>query len=193
MNRQLFVSSLWNCHRLLPAALLAMVLVLPNPSAGQSQSSAPPPDSAAKQGQTPPLSVPEQFTLPDLPLLRLDIGDVSRRIRAATDYLFGQAQSSNIDALRKGPLPQASQPARALRALKTWLEEAGCVNKANVPLLSGMEPSAFALQTSFPGQIPLSVSFYLAGQKTTTIDYTIWLAPGPGLRHVDVTWETTPR
>lgn len=189
MNRQPFVSSLWNHRHLFSGVWIVLAAVLLVPKPARSQSVIQQPDSVTHQEQTPPLSVPERFDLPDLPLGPWDINKVSSCIRSATDFLFGKARASNINAFRKGPHPQTSRPARALNALKTWLEGSGCVSQAIVPLLSGKEPDAFVLRTTSPGQIPLSVTFYLIGQKSETIDYTIWLAPGPGLRHVDVTWE----
>lgn len=183
MNRKRSGAS-WHRVSLLPAGgVCALVLLLLMATTGTGQ-------TIIEQSIHQPLfSVPERFALPDHPLTPEEIDEVSKQIRSAADYLFDRVQPKDWNVLQRGPHHWPSGEAHALQALKNWLETAGCVNKASVPLLTSTEPSAFVLRTSYPGQIPMSVNYRLVGEGSQTVQYAIWLAPGPGLRHIDLTWE----
>ncbi|MEJ2050478.1 MAG: hypothetical protein P8Y60_11700, partial [Calditrichota bacterium] len=131
----------WFCRYLSSKGVVALVLILMLPFYAYSQSSSVQTGNSDEPAHPRRPVVPEQLTLPNVPIFQSDIDKVSRRIRAATDYLFGRVQPSNVDVFRKEPFHRASREAQALHTLKAWLEQAGCVNRADIPLLSDRQPS----------------------------------------------------
>jgi hypothetical protein len=135
--------------------------------------------STAFQTDDPVVKDLNELSLPSEPIAESDLPKVESVIKLALSRITGQLgyihkTMERLDGNRLKTKQQAL--VTGLFYFEAWLHRQACVYQVSLPVMESSGNYAVVVFTSFPGQIPIEITFHAQGKETKEHGLSVYVA-----------------